>query len=97
MRDAELFQMALGLSFPWKVMSSDFDAQAGRLDIRIDFPRGSRFCCPTCGTSGPAYDTREMTWRHLNFFRLLATFGDAAVNRNQEVSRQGDCGHTAGT
>jgi transposase len=42
-------------------MSSDFDAQAGRLDIRIDFPRGSRFCCPTCGTSGPAYDTREMT------------------------------------
>src|SRR3954467_6002108 len=28
---------------------------------------------------------------------LLATFGDAAVNRNQEVSRQGDCGHTAGT
>jgi transposase len=69
MRDAELFQMALGLSFPWKVMSSDFDAQAGRLDIRIDFPRGSRFCCPTCGTSGPAYDTREMTWRHLNFFQ----------------------------
>ncbi len=61
--------MALGLSFPWKVMSSDFDAQAGRLDIRIDFPRGSRFCCPTCGTSGPAYDTREMTWRHLNFFQ----------------------------
>jgi hypothetical protein len=61
MRDAELFQVALGLSFPWKVMSSDFDAQAGRLDIRIDFPRGSRFCCPTCGTSGPAYDTREMT------------------------------------
>src|SRR3954453_20820928 len=69
MRDAELFQMALGLSFPWKVMSSDFDAQAGRLDIRIDFPRGSRFCCPACGTSGPAYDTREMTWRHLNFFQ----------------------------
>jgi transposase len=69
MRDAELFQVALGLSFPWKVMSSDFDAQAGRLDIRIDFPRGSRFCCPTCGTSGPAYDTREMTWRHLNFFQ----------------------------
>ena len=59
------FPWKLGLSFPWKVMSSDFDAQAGRLDIRIDFPRGSRFCCPTCGTSGPAYDTREMTWRHL--------------------------------
>ena len=69
MRDADLFQLALGLSSPWRVMSGDFDAQAGRLDIRIDFPRGSRFACPSCGASCPAYDTSEMTWRHLNFFQ----------------------------
>ena len=25
---------------------------------------------------------------------LLASFGDLAVNRHQEVRRQGDCGHT---
>ena len=50
-------------------MSGEFDAQAGRLDIRIDFPRGSRFACPSCGASCPAYDTSEMTWRHLNFFQ----------------------------
>ena len=50
-------------------MSGEFDAQAGRLDIRIDFPRGSRFACPRCGASCPAYDTSEMTWRHLNFFQ----------------------------
>ena len=61
MRDADLFQLALGLSSPWRVMSGDFDAQAGRLDIRIDFPRGSRFACPSCGASCPAYDTSEMT------------------------------------
>ncbi len=53
-------------------MSGDFDAQAGRLDIRIDFPRGSRFVCPACGASCPAYDTTEMTWRHLNFFQQEA-------------------------
>lgn len=69
MRDADLFQLALGLSLPWRVMSGEFDAQAGRLDIRIDFPRGSRFACPSCGASCPAYDTSEMTWRHLNFFQ----------------------------
>ena len=69
MRDADLFQLALGLSSPWRVMSGDFDAQAGRLAIRIDFPRGSRFACPSCGASCPAYDTSEMTWRHLNFFQ----------------------------
>jgi transposase len=33
-------------------------------------PRGSRFACPGCGAADcPAYDTEEMTWRHLNFFQ----------------------------
>ena len=70
MRDTELLQAAFGLLPPWMVARSTFDAAAKRLDIHLDFPRGSRFGCPGCGAADcPAYDTEEMTWRHLNFFQ----------------------------
>jgi transposase len=70
MRDTDLLQVALGLLPPWMVAGITFDAAAKRLDIHLDFPRGSRFACPDCGSADcPAYDTEEMTWRHLNFFQ----------------------------
>lgn len=62
--------MALGLRSPWLVTRSVFDAEDKRLDIYLDFPRGSGFPCPSCGAgSCAAYDTEEVTWRHLNFFQ----------------------------
>jgi transposase len=73
MRDTTLLQQALGLAPPWTVTRSDFDAAARRLDIEIDFAPGSRFTCASCGATGcPAYDTEQMTWRHLNFFQHQA-------------------------
>jgi transposase len=55
------------------VTRSDFDPDAKRLDIQIDFTPGSRFPCPNCGAADcPAYDTERMTWRHLNFFQYQA-------------------------
>jgi transposase len=70
MNDLTLFQLALGLENPWFVSSSTFDVDKKRLDIRIDFKPGSTFTCPHCGQKGvKAYDTTEMTWRHLNFFQ----------------------------
>ncbi len=70
MRDTDLLEMALGLTPPWQVSSSDFDPKQRRLDIKIDFPRGSTFTCPECGEDNvKAYDTEEKTWRHLNFFQ----------------------------
>ena len=73
MNENELFQVALGLLPPWKVDRCDFDQTAGRLDIHLDFPRGSVFTCPVCQAAGcKAYDTEELTWRHLNFFQHQA-------------------------
>ena len=73
MRDISLLQLALGLAPPWTVTGSDFDAEARRLDIHIDFAAGSRFTCPGCGAADcPAHDTERMTWRHLNFFQHQA-------------------------
>ena len=46
-----------------------FSVEPGRLDIHLDFPRGSTFPCPECGTASKAYDTEDLTWRHLNFFQ----------------------------
>ena len=73
MRDTSLLQLALGLVPPWAVIRSEFDAEARQLDIHIDFAAGSRFACPCCGAADcPAYDTEQMSWRHLDFFQHQA-------------------------
>lgn len=69
MQDTDLFQLALALTPPWQVSSTQFSLAEKRLDIRLDFPKGSTFACPECGQSAKAYDTTEKTWRHLNFFQ----------------------------
>ena len=70
MRDIDLLQLALGLTSPWEVSSSEFDSEQKRLDIHLDFPKGGSFHCPVCGRGDlKAYDTVEKTWRHLNFFQ----------------------------
>jgi len=69
MPDLNLFQRALGLVEPWEVVEEKFDAEQKRLDLRIDFAKGSKFACPECGREGcPVHDTESHTWRHLNFF-----------------------------
>ena len=70
MRDTDLFQAALGLSAPWVVSRSGFDADQKQLDLHIDFSPGSRFACSSCGADGcPVHDAKEKQWRHLNFFQ----------------------------
>jgi len=70
MKDTGLFQAAMGLTPPWQVVSVNFDMQKKRLDIQIDFPKGSVFRCPVCSQTGcKAYDTEMKSWRHLNFFQ----------------------------
>ena len=73
MRDNDLFQLALGITSPWFVAASAFDAVNRRLDITLDFKAGSRFDCPDCKASGcPVHDTHEKKWRHLDFFQHQA-------------------------
>ena len=73
MRDADLFQLALGLVPPWMIKTVNFDADKKRLDLEIDFKTGGRFPCPDCGTVDcPTHDTVMKTWRHLDFFQHQA-------------------------
>jgi transposase len=71
--ELELFQAALGLTRPWKVVKTKLTTgDEETLDIWIDFDPGSRFPCPECQAASPAYDTKETTWRHLDFFQYKA-------------------------
>jgi len=70
MRDIDLFQQALGLAAPWRVVDCCFDADQRRLELRIDFQKGATFVCPQCATAGcKVHDTETKTWRHLDFFQ----------------------------
>lgn len=67
-----LFSAALGVEAPWFVKSAEFNVEAKRLDIWLEFKRGSRFgLTRDAGQEEvlcPVHDTVEKTWRHLNFF-----------------------------
>lgn len=70
-----MFGAALGLVPPWQVVSVEFDEMLGRLEIGLDFPKGSRFACPEPGCSNracPVHDTMEKRLRHLDFFEHQA-------------------------
>ena len=69
----ELFQMALNVTDPWFVKELNFDIEAKRLDVYIDFKKGSNFdyideseALNEVGCK--VYDTKNKTWKHLNFF-----------------------------
>ena len=65
MKDIELFQIALGISSPWFVKSLELDPITKKLDIHLDFQKGSKFTCPECGAEGrKVHDTAAKTWRH---------------------------------
>ena len=71
-----LFAQALNIFTPSFIERMKFDKNKGKLDILIDFARGSLcyFEDATLGIRGQfkAYDTTEKEWRHLIFFN---TFG----------------------
>lgn len=46
MAEIDLFQAAVGLPEPWRVVGAEFSADRKRLDLYLDFPKGARFACP---------------------------------------------------
>ncbi len=66
----ELFATALNIEAPFYIKEIDFNPELKRLDIHIDFKRGSVFPYINDGMTEDckAFDTKEKQWRHLNFF-----------------------------
>jgi len=68
----QLFELALHIHDPWYIKDIQFNTDSKRLDIHIDFQKGSLFHyeSPEDKINGEfkAYDTQQKEWRHLNFF-----------------------------
>jgi transposase len=83
MNQNSLFNLALGLTEPWKVVRSSLE-ESGEgtkiLHVDIDFAEGSKLPCPCCGKLAPVYDSEVKLWRHLNFWQH-ATYLSARVPR----------------
>jgi transposase len=76
-----LFARSLGVIEPWAIRDVTLNEQERRLDITLDYPRGTKFPCPVCAAPDcGVYDTEEFTWRHLNHFEH-ATYIHARVPR----------------
>jgi transposase len=69
----KIFEAALGIKAPWFIEGLEFDEENQRLDVYIDFKKGSRFeySSEDEGITGvfPVDDTVNKTWRHLKFFQ----------------------------
>jgi transposase len=67
MQDRELYQEILGLKSPWTVSKVSLDVFRQQVDVHVEHPAGTKFCCPECTESLPCYDhTSERLWRHLD-------------------------------
>lgn len=68
----QLFELALHIHAPWYIKDITFDSEGKRLDIHIDFHKGSVFHYESQEDNikgdFKAYDTQLKKWRHLNFF-----------------------------
>ena len=48
MQDKELYQHLLGLTAPWTVSEVKLDMQSQEIHVKVEHPRGTKFCCPDC-------------------------------------------------
>ena len=70
--NVKLFAQALGIQKPWKLDEVRFDPNEGQLDLYISHIKRSSLPCPDCHQECSIHDTKERTWRHLNFFQHRA-------------------------
>jgi transposase len=64
-----IFAAALGIAAPWKVTGVEFNQEKRELYLRLDCSAGEKFPCPDGSGLAGRYDSRERTWRHLNFWQ----------------------------
>lgn len=71
MNKEELFTKALGIESPWFVKRLEFNESLQRLELWVEFTKGSTFPSPDPSVPGAfkAYDTVPKTWRHWDFFQ----------------------------
>ena len=52
------------------------DVEASKILVKVEHPRGTKFCCPECDKLLPCYDHEaDRRWRHLDYcqFNMIST------------------------
>ena len=93
MNDRDLFALALGLTKPWFVSSVELDADQKKLELSIDFERGSAFPCPEVRSGwmqGVRHRTAALAASELLRVRDAPERSDAASSLRQVRNAAGD-------
>jgi hypothetical protein len=70
-KDKELIQLALGLSSPWYVKDIDFNVSKKRMDIYLDFTKGTKFHCPVCNKLYDLHYAKEKICEDTLIFSIM--------------------------
>lgn len=77
----DLFNHSIGVQSPWDVASVEFSKENKRLDVTVEYRKGTKFSCPNCNSENvDIYDRETRSWRHLNHFQH-DTYIHACVSR----------------
>jgi hypothetical protein len=84
MQDKELYQHILALTSPWTVSEVKLDIPAEEIQVRVEHPPGTKFCCPECQKELACYDHAECVdgsiWTRANTRQFsLAVFPERTV------------------
>ena len=93
MQDKELYQQILGLESPWSVRNIELDVERGQVNVFVEHPAETKFCCPECDESLACHDhAAERQWRHLDScqFRTVLHARPPRVNCSTHGVRQVD-------
>jgi transposase len=67
MRETDFYQQILGLQQPWFVADVKLDTVSQQVDVNVEHPENTAFCCPECGKQRSVYDhPASRHWRHLD-------------------------------
>ena len=68
---ARLFERSMGHGDAWEVADVWFEPHEGtdELHVGVARRRGAAVPCPVCGAPCGVHDSRERTWRHLDFWQ----------------------------
>jgi len=83
MQEKDFYQQIIGLSSPWFVADVKLDTASQHVDVYVEHPGSTKFCCPECQRELACYDhTKSRTWRHLDTMQFK-TMLHAAIPRVQ--------------
>jgi transposase len=67
MQERELCQEIPKLKSPWSVSQVTLNLEQQQVDVFVEHPSGTKFCCPECSETLPCNDhTSERQWWHLD-------------------------------